>query len=35
MKTMRVLLDTNIWIDYYLSREPFCNEAKQLIGLLI
>ena len=31
---MRVLLDTNIIIDFLTKREPFANDAKEIIALI-
>ena len=28
---MRLLLDTNVLIDFYAQREPFCQSAKKLL----
>ena len=30
---MKVLIDTNVLIDYMTHREPFFDEAKKIIGL--
>jgi len=30
---MRILIDTNIALDFLLEREPFCREAEKIIGL--
>ena len=27
----RILIDTNVLLDYLLTREPFCEEAKKVI----
>lgn len=31
---MKILLDTNIVLDLLLEREPFCNEAKDIFGMI-
>ena len=32
---MRLLLDTNVLIDYYLSRPVYCDDARQLFALAV
>ena len=27
----KILVDTNVLLDYFLTREPFFNDAKQII----
>lgn len=27
----RVLIDTNVLLDYMLAREPYCDDAKKVI----
>jgi len=31
---MKILIDTNIWIDYFTKREPFCHDAEMLLRLV-
>ena len=33
MKNIRVLIDTNIFLDFLWKRSPFCNAAEQIIAL--
>jgi len=37
MKNMenRILIDTNVLLDYILNREPFCEDAKEILLLCI
>lgn len=32
---MRVLIDTNVLLDFYAKREEFYNDARELLGALI
>ena len=33
MRNMRILVDTNVLLDYFLDREPFAGEATQIFEL--
>jgi len=35
MKNMRVLIDTNVIMDFIIEREPFTTDAEKLIGMCL
>lgn len=32
---MKVLVDTNVWLDILTDREPFCRDSKVAVGICI